>query len=490
MRRLALFVVSAQAILVVAFGFVLRSKTPKFPLGIPGEWEWLRIDASMVGYSLILAVVAILGFAVFAAAGFQSLSRPGRPVREGFWLSGLVFAAILVQAVTQEAAPVGYGLSKWIIALHAPGSSGYYTVAKNQMSDPARFLADYPSWIARQDALHVGTHPPGLFVVARGMLSAMESRPELSRRVIELSPRSVASAVKAYRETLDLSRADGAALALTGALTLLACALSVVPIYLLARSVLPASAAWASAALWPLVPSALLFQPTADTAFPLLSTTAIALASWAVRSGRKTGLMLGLLSGLTMALGMFFTLAFLPVGLVVALVLLSPSGLTPSRKVGLFLVTGLGFLAATFAWWGLTSASPFVIWWINQKNHGRFYAEYPRSYWAWVLENPLELAIALGLPAAVWGLVGLAKPRQIPRVTWATVLVLAFLTFSGKNLSEVARLWLPLMPGLLVGAGSVLARLGARPWELGATIALTGLQVLCLEATIQVVYPI
>ena len=90
-------------------------------------------------------------------------------------------------------------------------------------------------------------------------------------------------------------------------------------------------------------------------------------------------------------------------------------------------------------------------------------------------------------------MIGLASIRQAPRAAWATagVLVVA-LTISGKNLSEVARLWLPLMPplarrrrvgrsrGLGGGAGS----LGRRrsPWS--------GLQALILEATIQVVYPI
>jgi hypothetical protein len=45
------------------------------------------------------------------------------------------------------------------------------------------------------------------------------------------------------------------------------------------------------------------------------------------------------------------------------------------------------------------------------------------------------------------------------------------------------------MPPLLVAAGWGFSRLGARAWELAASIGLVGLQVLILEATIQVVYP-
>jgi hypothetical protein len=68
--------------------------------------------------------------------------------------------------------------------------------------------------------------------------------------------------------------------------------------------------------------------------------------------------------------------------------------------------------------------------------------------------------------------------------------VLVVLTLSGRNLSEVARLWLPLMPGLLTAAGHGLAQLGAGPAVLAVTLLALGAETLVLEATIQVVYPI
>jgi hypothetical protein len=328
-----------------------------------------------------------------------------------------------------------------------------------------------------------------LFVVAKGMMSLMEANPRLCRWVVRYSPPSVARAISAFGQSQNLPEPDAAGLALTGALTLIACALTVVPLYLLARSTMPASTAWASATLWPLVPAALMFQPAADTAFPFISTTALGLGCWAVRGGWRIGLVLGFMTGLTLAVGMFFTLAFLPVGLVVALVVASSPGLSLSRKVQVILAIGAGFLVGTLAWWGATSANPLTIWWVNQQNHGRFYVLYPRRYWAWLIENPLEMAVAVGLPSMIWAVVAMRWPGEIPRVTWSTLFVLAILTLSGKNLSEVARLWLPLMPPLLVASGWGFARVGGRAWMLGATIGLIGIQVLILEATIQVVYP-
>jgi methylthioxylose transferase len=488
MRRIALFVVAAGATLVAAFAVALRSG--RIPLGVPGEWEWLRVKGSPTAAAFLAGLAGVVLFSGFAAIGYRALGRSTRFRSEAAWLAGLVAASIVTQAVVQEAAPEGYGLSKWIIALHTPGSSGYYTVAKKQMSDPRKFLADYPTWIENQDALHVGTHPPGLFLLARTTLGAMEANPSAARWVVALAPPSVSNAIVAFKETQGLPRADAASLTLTGALTLLACASTVVPLYLLARASLPAPAAWAAASFWPLVPSALLFQPTADTAFPLLSTSALALATWAGRVGPTRGWLLCAMSGLVMAAGMVFTLAFLPVGLVVALILLANPGASWGRRGALILATGVGFLAGTLAWWAATSANPFVIWWANQRNHGRFYVEYPRSYLAWIVENPIELAVALGLPATLWAMIGLATRRDSPRAAWATILVLALLTISGKNLSEVARLWLPMMPPLLVAAGSGFARLGGGSGALAGSITLIGLQTLILEATIQVVYPV
>ena len=92
------------------------------------------------------------------------------------------------------------------------------------------------------------------------------------------SPAMLFRAIDSYDP---LTLTDRAALGLTAALTVLACAATVVPLYALARATLPAPAAWSAAVLWPLVPSTILFQPLPDTAYPLLATTALALAAHA-----------------------------------------------------------------------------------------------------------------------------------------------------------------------------------------------------------------
>ena len=391
------------------------------------------------------------------------LPSDGRPsfARQAGWLS-LLAAAITIQVSIPTGAPDEYDLSRWAYVNYLGASTGYYQVARKEaLADPWKFLADYPVWIQSQDTLHIGTHPPGLIALQCVLLRAMERSPSAVEILIRFMPGSTAGAFRqlerVYRASIP--RADRAALYLASLITLLACAGTVVPLYLLGRCALPASAAWAAAALWPLVPAANLFQPDADTAYPLLSTSALALAAWAARWARSDrgiarATVLAIACGLVLAFGNFFTLAFLPVGLIVALVIVFAPGTFARAESRLILAVGAGFLALTALGWVLTGANPMTVWSWNLRKHAQFYVEYPRTYLAWLVLNPIELAVALGLPAVVWCLVGLAGPRSVPLSTWATFAVLAALNVVGRNMGEVARLWMLFLPPILLAAGA------------------------------------
>ena len=476
-------------------GFTLGVAWRWFPLGVPGEWEWLRLPASTLIDPLNLAVggVGVLAYALFAALGVRALDRPGSRPRESVWVAVLAVVAVVAQAVVQEGAPEGYGLAKWIMALREPGSSGYHTVARDEMPDGlGPFLRAYPTWIARQDSLHIGTHPPGLFVVARLMLDLTRANPGLARRMVDLAPGSVTRMIQTSRSIKPLPRADAAALVLTGALTLIGSALTVVPLFLLVRASQPPRIAWVAATLWPLLPAALLFQPTADTAFPLPATASLAAAAWAVRSRRGwIGTTLAVMSGAILAVGMQLTLAYLAVGVLVAVVLIgSPGPRGPASRLLLIALTGLGFAVATGVWWGPTGANPLAVWWINQRHHAAFYTAYPRSRWLWTVVNVIETAVAVGLASTVLAGWGAFHPRLNSTASWATPAVLVVLTISGRSLSEVARIWLPLFPPLLGFAAVGWNRLGGSPAGLAWSIGWLGIQSLALQTMIQVVYPI
>ena len=448
---------------------------------MPGDWTWNRLpdDLRTTALDWLIGLVTLGTYAGFVALGFGMLANRASRLREGFGLALLTLAAVGVQLGLQSAAPVGFGLTKWTIALHSAGSNGYYTVARQQIDDPWRFLGrvsdlDHES---RTPSTSAPTRPASFLAGMRCSASSAPARPWHGRSWRACPGRSW-TASRSSGSTTSCPWPTAPRLATVGALTLLACALTVIPLYLLARTRLPAPAAWAAASLWPVVPSAILFQPTADTAFPLLATTALALAA----RGRRWP---AALAGVVLAVGMTFTLAFLAVGLIVALILAATPADRPGQRAALIGWTGAGFLLTTLALWAFSSANPFVIWWWNSRNHARFYDQYPRDYRAWMVANPIELAVALGLPTTTWALIGL--PRS-GRATWATLAVLALLQFSGRNFSEVARLWLMFFPALLLAAAAGLDRCGGRAATTAATVGLVGLQTLALQATIQVVY--
>jgi hypothetical protein len=497
MKRIHWLFVSVQALVVVLLLVVSRIKA--IPLGVRVEWEWSRISELPTPHGLLMAVLGIAAYCGFAGFGSRALgAKTLTRLREACWLAGLLVAAVVVQVLTLSAAPDEYDLTKWAYVNYFTASTGYYKIAKEQaVADPWRFLADYPNWIQKQDSLHIGTHPPGLIAVHGFLLRTMERNPGTVELLLRLMPAATAQGFRQL-EMIDrrpIPSADRASLLMYSLLTLLACAGTVIPLYLLARSALPATASWAAAALWPLGAAVNLFQPGADTAYPLLSTSALAMATWAthwsaVARRLPIGLSLAVVSGLVLAFGMMFTLAFLPVGLIVALVIVLAPSISPSRKAALIVAVGAGFLSLTTLAWTLTGANPVIIWTWNLKNHARFYVEYPRTYLAWLAINPIELAIAMGLPAALGCALGLMNLRSAPRIAWITLGVLVVMNLVGRNMGEVARLWMLFLPPLLTAAGAGLDWLGGGPKLLVISIALMGLQTLALENMIQVVYPV
>ena len=472
-------VVATSALAVVACVALVRSRA--VPLGVPGEWEWLRVRFSPWPSFVLLGCAAIAAYSLFAALGARALAgEPTRWTQRG-WVAALFLAALGVQVAIQAAGPDGHGSSK-VVTLALRGSSGYFDVAREQMADPWRFWADYPRWIRDQDALHVGTHPPGLFLASRALLGVMRAHPAFESLVASCVPRAASDAFTFYRPRDPMPRADRSAVALMALLTLFSCSGTVVPLYALARSSLSPQASWMAAILWPLAPAAILFQPAADTGFPFLATSALALA--ATGGGFRA-----VWAGVALGVGMQFSLAFLPIGLVVGLVQVSRPEVRKFDRARLVIGTGAGFLAVTMAVGMASAANPFAIWWWNQKNHARFYVENPRSYAAWVLVNPVELAVAVGLPTAIWAGAGLASGRA-PRASVATLAVVLVLNLSGRNLSEVARLWLPLMPAFPLAAGAGMTRARAGSITLALTVALLGILTISLQGFIQVVHAI
>jgi hypothetical protein len=223
---------------------------------------------------------------------------------------------------------------------------------------------------------------------------------------------------------------------------------------------------------------------------------------------------------------MLLSLAILPIGLLALLLSVwetraaaatnedrsGATGVSPVRSVlhwrhasgtqfwiqfGILAAIGaVAFLAATFALWAAFDVNLFNVWRGNVVNHSAFYDQFDRSHWKWVLVNPLELSLAVGLPVILLAIAGCRRAigqsgnscasRLGPCV--CCVMTIGLLWLSGKNSGEAARLWLFLMPWLIWLAADMFAW----PVEVGdgkqtaaaSDVSMAALAVIALQAIV------
>jgi hypothetical protein len=451
---------------------------------VAGEWEWQRIEPS-ASAALVFGppLVAAALFIAFVAFVLPRIER-ARPFELAGWLCGLWLCGFTWLWIVQECAPESYQLSKTTWVLYFRGSSGYYSEASENARDLPAYLAGYEDEMRKGDVLHIGTHPPGLVIVFRGLLWLCETFPGLAETVTAAEPESVRGSFTALLQTArhkqdPLPRSDRAALWLATLLVQGASSATVFPLYGLLRLTGSRRASWLAAAFWPSVPALAVFIPKSDCLYPFLALGILWL--WFTGFERRSRLLCAL-AGLSFWLGMLLSLAFLPVA-AVALGTISfqavfqstrpmqstdgpipisdrSQGKLPRWKSCAALAAWAlaGFVVPCLLAWLFVQINLPVVWWLNFRNHAGFYQQYPRTYWKWLLVNPIEFVVAAGIPLAVlafWSILRkwrLSEARPAGHiVAWLATISLLWLT--GKNRVEAARLWIFLIPFLIWIAG-------------------------------------
>ena len=454
-----------------------------WPLGVAGdastpeEWTWKRIptrdDAIEVAFGCALGGIAAAAYALFAWLGAARLPLSSTAGTIG-WLVGLVIAGFSWLWIVQETPIQGYGLSKAPQVLYYPGYEGYYFIARYERMDVPTFLSTYEARMAAGDVLHIGTHPPGLILLHRGLIALCRNVPGIAELVEATEPDSVSESLddlehQTRHDWTPLTR-DRAPLWLAALLTQAAAALAVVPLYLLVRRNYGRRTAWRCAALWPLVPAVAVFLPKSDALFPLIGLALLWL--WLEGIGRRSGL-LCFCAGVVLWLGLMLSLALLPVvavaGCLTAWEFAGFKGGHERRQWAWGVGKGVGWCAAAVAvpvllLWLAYDLNLVKVWIWNYRNHAAFYHEYARTYWKWLLVNPVEYALAVGAPVLCLAAASCFHAfRNRGRRSWPSLgsyvccpVVLAVLWLSGKNMGEAARLWLVVQPWAVWLAANVL----------------------------------
>jgi hypothetical protein len=435
--RLALLVATALVLLAVAFDVPRQMRGPA---PYPPEWQWpLRGEpASGRWASPVLAAAFALGLLLLSDSGWARARPRGsaRALLAGATLAGFAFSVGLLGLE-----PAGSFATLAARAM-SPSWSSYYSVAVSpEAADPLEFLDRHDELLARLPK-HAATHPPGPVLYYRGLVALFERSPLLTRAFL---------ALQGHDEGRDPrppnTRASKAA-ALFGALLLTLLGMAAAwPVAAIAARVSGDALSGARAGvLWTLLPGPVLFVPQFDQALAVAIAGTTALLLTAVLDTRAPvrvalAIAAGLLAGLALftSYGSVVFLAF--VGVTVLVV----AGFSRS-----LLSAGLVAAAVAIAFVGLTPLlghDPIGAFRTALSIHHETYTR-PRSYLLWVPFDLLDLAIFLGPPVAALFV------REVERSLLARALAvaLAVLVLSGATRGEVGRIWIPLMPLLLVAA--------------------------------------
>lgn len=464
-----LFVVKTWAAIVI--GSVISIAIlwlTSIPLGVPGEWTWQRVapepDTFWNLYGGAVAAALIIAFVLFVRRRLD-----GKAVSswmQNSYLVGLVIVSFAWIWIVQEISPVQNRFGKSAFVLYYASSSGYFTRARYEQPSSSDLLAHYEELMSKGDVLHTGTHPPGLFLVFHGLITVCERSSLLASFLDATQPESfreacdiIASFSTKSQTPRPLLPLDRHVLWLATLLVMLAASATVVPLYYLVRRHCSPVDAWSAAALWPAIPAVAVFVPKSDAMFPMIGVLFLFvwLAAWDRRS-----FVLALIAGLIAWCGLVCSLAFLPIFLVAALISIGSMLVEVPRRfetprLACIAFAGLGFGLPTLLIWFTSKANMITIWLHNYRNHANFYREYSRTYWQWLLVNPVELSFAAGWPVAILALLavisllrsteGQSTQRRIDLLSITFVWGLLWLT--GKNSGEAARLWLIFMPWLI-----------------------------------------
>ena len=468
----------ACACAALALAAILADVSPllRGPAPYPPEWRWDLREGGTSGRFLPLAAA---GLALAALAGAPARLIAGRAVAA---VAAAIALGLLFHLALLGLEPAGATRTLMDRAL-SRGATSYLTVAESDVArDPAAFV-DRHAELLPGLRRHAATHPPGPVLFYRGLIGAFEAAPRAGAAVLSLAgvdpeggrrPASVRAA------------------ALAGPLAILLLgAAAAWPLFALARAGgLDAVASARVAALWPLVPGAALMAPQFDQLLALPVTAAAACLAAAVTAGsarRNAALAAG--AGACAGLAVLVSYgAFALCAIAGAAAVFAPAG-ARRRATAVAIAGGVAVvvLAVPMAWGHepVTAARTALA--IHRETYTR-----PRSYATWLVFNPLDLALFLGVPLAAVFVARLARAGAAgPFGRFRAVLAagIAGLFLSGGVRGEVGRIAVPLMPALLLAAMAPVGHGPGGPAPDGpaaAESALAALLLLLLTAAIAV----
>ena len=359
-RNVAFFAVAAGLTSIACAVLLLHP----FPFGVPGEWVW-EVAGDIAWFTAGPFVQVAVVFLVVVGVAAWRIGELRR-YTEAALIAGLVAFVMLMQLMLGIASQGG--LRESFVALSAPGASNVYyaqAIEIRDFGDLRQFLKDYRVIAKQSDAWQLKTHPPGATVFFWAIHRFYQACPERLVRAAITVPEAMTPAVEDGSEIallVNLPERQKAGIWTAVFALWLAAASTIVPVYLWGRALYGKQIALYAAAFTGLIPSLLLFSPLIDQLYPPLAAW-ICYLSW-VALGRRSMLAAGVAGALAFV-GMFFTVAFLAVIALVAIMFVAreieriDQMVEPDHRGRQHVLLGAAVTAVAIpAWFIATSALP------------------------------------------------------------------------------------------------------------------------------------
>ncbi|KPJ62718.1 MAG: hypothetical protein AMS15_03020 [Planctomycetes bacterium DG_23] len=480
-------VLSASATILLVLSLILKF----YPLGIEGEWAWEYLSPGQDLFPLLFPTAILLCLLALLRLFLKEAKEYSRPFRWGV-LAALVILALFFQFAIGALGNIGTNEAIWVVI--SPGASDYFGQSQ-RIENLRQFLADYPTYIRREfkGGEHISTHPPGMILYWWTLRRFFQTSPGQA-----LGKKLSGSFAYAF-DLFQIAPSDRAAVLAGIFLMRLLAALALLPTYLLAKRFCGEKCALVAAAFMILLPGVSLFSPKFDTMLPLFSVGLFYLVISAAdfRSNWRA-----FVAGLVFSVSMLLTFAILVVPFLLLLYWLFGRwrggwARMPRGKAVLCWGFGLsGFILPLALLFVFLQLNSLTTWIAVYHQHAATYTIKHWTYWKWVLYNPFEFAVFLGIPLSALFLHCFVFPGNclIKRKPWPAdgtllfsfILTLLLLNFSGKSLSEVGRLWIFLMPFAIIITVSAVNLVAARRGVLSLLLTLQFVQVIFMKLFLKV----
>jgi hypothetical protein len=422
-----------------------------FALGVPGQWVW-KFDKTSSVDRVVFAIIpaAALAWLCWGMGGSISMVRGAR-----LWA---FLAAVMMLTVWLQVAFAYMGANAFAEATFWMG-----TPKLNENFDEAARMTSIRRLLQEaQDTelnarVHVTAHPPGPVLFYHLQMRAWRERPELAAWFADKMEETLWYASDARRsleeQTLrrELFPAERATMYSSMVLLWLAVAMGLVPLFFWVNEVFGQGAAITAAGLYPMIPGLLIFNPVTDQLHVPMALALVWLFYWGLQDRRPVVLTVaGVAAWVTLQFSLLLA-AVLIAGLVELLLALA-FGRRDARSVSILLWPVGAFVAVhAVAWIGLgyNALEVWAIWLSGAVDYAQLHH---RTYGAWLAYNPVDFAMFLGVPLAVFAVRGVMLLREnwthegMWRFMVAFLITLVALNLTGVTRGEVARLWMFLMP--------------------------------------------